>query len=387
MPNAVVQFLKVSVVAALAVVAAPAQGATAQRTFVASNGNDAHPCSITSPCRGFAAAIALTSVGGEVIVLDSAGYGPATISKPVSIIAPPGIYAGVTVSSGNGLTVNAGPGVVVVLRGLTINGQGGVVGISFTLGLGARLHVENCVISGLDTGVKGAATDNSSLFVTDTVIRENSVNGIDLTGSPLLVTLERVEIKMNDGNGVYAHDGPTVTIRDSSIARNTESGAYASTALAPSTRLIVHASEVHHNGSAGVAGNVTNAGGYVIVTVSDSNVSDNQSSGISMTGVNGHAFLLASGNTLDNNFSGIYSAVVGGGAIATIKDNVIHDGLEGVSIGYGGVATIAGNAISLVGTGVNFGLGGGTVRSAGNNLFNGNGNDVQGGSLGSIGLK
>ncbi|MEO8674060.1 MAG: hypothetical protein ABI569_00675, partial [Casimicrobiaceae bacterium] len=69
--------------------------ATAQRTFVASNGVDNPVCSIASPCRGFAAAVAATSAGGEVIVLDSAGYGTVTISQAVSIIAPAGVYAGV----------------------------------------------------------------------------------------------------------------------------------------------------------------------------------------------------------------------------------------------------------------------------------------------------
>ena len=82
----------------------------AQRTFVASVGSDAGPCSITAPCRGFAAAVTKTSAGGEVIVLDSAGYGAVTITKSVSIIAPPGVYAGISVFSGNGITVNA-PGV------------------------------------------------------------------------------------------------------------------------------------------------------------------------------------------------------------------------------------------------------------------------------------
>ena len=38
MPNVVAQFLSVSVIAALAIAAAPASGATAQRTFVASTG-------------------------------------------------------------------------------------------------------------------------------------------------------------------------------------------------------------------------------------------------------------------------------------------------------------------------------------------------------------
>ena len=58
--------------------------AAAQRTFVASNGNDANTafnCSIVNPCRGFAAAVGVTTVNGEVVALDSAGYGAFTISQ------------------------------------------------------------------------------------------------------------------------------------------------------------------------------------------------------------------------------------------------------------------------------------------------------------------
>jgi hypothetical protein len=60
--------------------------ATSQRTFVASIGTDNPACSITAPCRSFAAAITATSSNGEIIVLDSAGYGKVTITKSVSII-------------------------------------------------------------------------------------------------------------------------------------------------------------------------------------------------------------------------------------------------------------------------------------------------------------
>jgi hypothetical protein len=47
--------------------------AGAQRTFVAASGSDAFPCSLSQPCRSFAAAIANTDVNGEIVVLDSAG--------------------------------------------------------------------------------------------------------------------------------------------------------------------------------------------------------------------------------------------------------------------------------------------------------------------------
>ncbi len=83
-------------------------------------------------------------------MLDSAGYGPVTITKSVSLIAPAGIYAGITVFSGDGITVNA-PGATVVLRGLSINGQGGSNGVN-VLGA-ARVRIENCVISGM--GIDG----------------------------------------------------------------------------------------------------------------------------------------------------------------------------------------------------------------------------------------
>jgi hypothetical protein len=126
-----------------------ANAVLAQRTFVASNGSDADPCSITAPCRKFAVAISKPTDGGEVIVQDSAGYGPVTITKSISIIAPAGVYAGVTVSSGDGITINA-PGAIVVLRGLSINGQGGANGILAQAA--SRVRVESCVVSNMGPG-------------------------------------------------------------------------------------------------------------------------------------------------------------------------------------------------------------------------------------------
>ena len=83
--------------------------AAAQRTFVASYGltaNTAFNCSVAKPCRAFSEAMGVTSPDGEVIVLDSAGYGPVTIAQSVSIVAPPGIYAGVTVATGTGIIID-----------------------------------------------------------------------------------------------------------------------------------------------------------------------------------------------------------------------------------------------------------------------------------------
>jgi hypothetical protein len=67
----------------------------AQRTFVASTGDDATAssnCSLVLPCRSFATALTQTLDGGEIIVVDSAGYAPVVIDRSVSIIAPAGVY-------------------------------------------------------------------------------------------------------------------------------------------------------------------------------------------------------------------------------------------------------------------------------------------------------
>ena len=78
------------------------------RTFVASSGVDTNDGRLATPCRSIGAALAQTDPGGEIVVLDSAGYGTVTINKAVSVIAPLGIYAGITVTAGAGIRCHRG---------------------------------------------------------------------------------------------------------------------------------------------------------------------------------------------------------------------------------------------------------------------------------------
>src|SRR5437879_6872750 len=121
------------------------------RSAVSLSGNDAASCTVPDPCRTFDVAISKTNTGGEVIVLSSAGYGPFTVTKSISIISPPAYHAALAPTSGDAITVNV-DGATIVLRGLTLNGSlGGVNGITFTgaaTASGTRVYVENCVISG-----------------------------------------------------------------------------------------------------------------------------------------------------------------------------------------------------------------------------------------------
>ena len=170
--------------------------ATAQRTFVSASGSDAAACSLGAPCRSFAAAIAQTNAGGEVIVLDSAGYGPVTVTKSVSLIAPPGIYAGITVFSGDGVTI-ATPGLKVHLRGLAINGQGGSNGINLTAG--SDLHVERCSVTGMVS--QGLFTyGGGAVVVDDSTFRENGGYGIYNNGT--FMSIARTTIDRNQDGGL-----------------------------------------------------------------------------------------------------------------------------------------------------------------------------------------
>jgi hypothetical protein len=93
-------------------------------------------CGVGSPCRTFAYALTQTNAGGEIAVLDTAGYGIVTINKALSIVNSGGVEAGIGVTSGGtAITINAGSADTVGLRGLTLEGAGiGQNGIVFNTG-------------------------------------------------------------------------------------------------------------------------------------------------------------------------------------------------------------------------------------------------------------
>src|SRR5499427_6040505 len=167
MNRRIVSVLLPGLFAVLSIASASAQ---VQRTFVSGGGSDGNPCSRTAPCRTFTQAISQTASGGEVIVLDSAGYGPFTITQAVSITAPAGLYAGISVFSGDGIDINAGASDTVILRGLTLNNQGsGGSGIVFITG--GTLHVESSVVNGFSSGDGMAFESAGKLEVKDCSFR------------------------------------------------------------------------------------------------------------------------------------------------------------------------------------------------------------------------
>ena len=97
--------------------------AQATRTWVSGVGDDANPCSRTAPCKTFAGAISKTAAGGEISVLDPAGFGAVNITKAMTINGD-GTLAGILSAGVTGIIVNAGANDVVYIRNLSINGAG-----------------------------------------------------------------------------------------------------------------------------------------------------------------------------------------------------------------------------------------------------------------------
>jgi len=291
----------------------------AQRTFVASYGNNLNTCSLGSPCRDFATAMAQTDLGGEIIVLDSAGYGKVVIDRSVAIVAAPGIYAGISVFSGSGVFIDA-PGAKVTLRGLTINGQGGTYGVYFNQG--ARLHVDGCVVSGLVTGI---LTYGGDATVQDTTIRDHSQRGVDVQNGSLSVQLDRVRIQHNGLQGMnvqLSSGGVRVSVRDSTITDNGREGVWINATSGSALAAVdVESSEIASNGwttsSSGVS--VYAASGSIAeLSLARSLVVRNNGNGINVASGGGAARASITDNTITGNYAnGVYSAGSGTTVLAT----------------------------------------------------------------------
>jgi len=289
---------------AMAGFAAAAAGAPAQRTFVASYGlstNISFNCSRSNPCRQFGEAIGVTASGGEVLVLDSAGYGIVTITSAISIIAPPGVYAGISVFPGqDGVTVSAGALDKVVLRGLTINGQNGDRGILITSG--RETHIEDCTVSNLsDNGIQ--IDGGAKVYVVRTTVRSNLGFGIRVVPTSVApVTLVVVDSLLTDN--LYNGLGIATTVSGGTV-------------YATATRVTSSG-----NGSAGFLANSINLG-TIAMFISDSTAVENGTNGapgVYADGTNTTVIVTASTIARNQN-ADLYQA--GGAVLRTSGNNTL----------------------------------------------------------------
>jgi hypothetical protein len=200
----------------------------AERSFVSGDGTDAGTCERQAPCRTFAFAITQAPAGGEIVAVDSAGYGPVTITKSISLIGARGIHAGITApNGGNAITVNAGTSDQVVLRNLYLDGaKGASRGIDYT-GAGAVV-VEDCVIANFtEFGIARLVTSAGAaqLTVSDSVLRGNAV-GLrlqDVGPGSIAAQIDHTRAALGDDGFIIGTD-TRATITDSIATRNGVSG-------------------------------------------------------------------------------------------------------------------------------------------------------------------
>jgi len=119
-------------------------------------------------CKTFQNAVNVVAVGGEVTAIDSAGFGPISITKAVTITSPAGVEAGIAAANGNAINITA-PGATVKLHGLTIEGPNAAyAGIAFASG--SYLEIVDCSFSNFSDGISIATSAATSILISNTIV-------------------------------------------------------------------------------------------------------------------------------------------------------------------------------------------------------------------------
>lgn len=287
------------------------------RAYVAANsGSDANLCTSVSPCKTVTKALTVVDAGGEVILAESGDYNYFVVTKSVTVAAADGVNAGV-VSSGGGSAIFVSNFLqttdTISFRNLHIIGAGTPQSSSGIINsFAGTMIVDNCVFTGLDNALT-MSNVAGQLFVHNTTIR-SSLFGIGLLGPQgegiLRATIDNCNLESDD-TGIFVNGKVTANIRNSVMANNTSRGLQIrSTVSGQRAQATVENCQFNHN-TAGILVGATN-GGFAILRLSRSIVTDNMLSGISI-GTNGTAYTLGN-NVIAGNFPD-----VNGGSLTTLQ--------------------------------------------------------------------
>jgi hypothetical protein len=269
-------------------VAAPAH-AQATRTWVSGVGDDANPCTRTSPCKTWVGAISKTAPGGEIDALDPGGFGALTITKSITLDGGGGQVASIIASGTDGIDVEAQNNDVVIIRnirfdGLLGNGSNsagstGIDGIKFTSG--SALVIENCVIFGFAKhGINFAPTSAAATATVINVVVENTEIGIATDssgGQTALMTVENSSVTGSSSVGILNTGAKSLTTIDHTLVTLNQIGIESAIAgPLPGTGVLLSNSTVVENTGAGV----TVSGTGVIYSYKNNNINGNNPDGI-----------------------------------------------------------------------------------------------------------
>jgi len=238
------------------------------RVFVsAQHGDDSFACSVTAPCRSFAKALTVVANGGEVLALDSGGYGAVTITQSVSLVSPPGIEASITQPNAaqNAVAINApAAGSTVILRGLSIFGLG-VANDGILASAVASLIIDSCNVTGFAfSGIEFSLVAAGVMTVKNSGFFQCTGNGIVTYGaSPFFAKFVIENSRMEaSGAGLNLFEGSAGVVRNSMLVNNSYAGVLVqSQASGQETHLDIDSCIISANGYPG--------GGYGIEVSSD----------------------------------------------------------------------------------------------------------------------
>ena len=208
------------------------------RVWVSGHGVDQSGCGTpAAPCRSLQYAEDAISAGGEIDILDPAGYGAVTITKAVSIVNDGVGTAGVqqSASGQSAITISAGATDTVTLRGLNIDGLG-LAKDGVHVASAGGLTIVNCIIRHFThDGVYVVTSDSESLAITGSTASDNGNDGFDLSPSGVASLNGFVESSLafnNGSNGISIWGANTtnipvtVAVSNSNTSDNGNDGIY-----------------------------------------------------------------------------------------------------------------------------------------------------------------
>jgi hypothetical protein len=284
--------------------------ANAQDRYVATYGDNANACTRSTPCRTFEGALPKTPAGGTINCLENGNYDRVRITKSITISCE---NVGATLEPASvfqGVSVEAGPTDVVVLRGLNVvatAGPPGIVGIEFRSG--GSLVVEDCSIRNTGGGPVVSAgiqfepsTGTSILNIRNTLFTGNGT-GTQGAGVQIAPT----------GSG-----SANVTISNSNFSGNVVGIRADSNRTSGSIDLSVVDTVVADGKYHGIV--ALAATGRVFASVADSTVTNNLGEGLRAVGAN--ARIRVGTSWVTGNGTGVVSA--SGGRVQSYGDNKIN---------------------------------------------------------------
>jgi hypothetical protein len=257
---------------ALCTIGSAAWAQTAHRAWVSGRGTDAAGCGApTAPCRSLQYAHdTIVAPGGEIDILDPAGYGAINITKAISIVndgvGTAGVQEGMVGQIA--ISINAGDGDSIFLRGLNIDGENGIGQDGIAFNSGASLIVDHCVVRHFSAeGIfVGQRTASSTFAVYDSVLSNNGGSGllVSQSGFDAIAVSGQLDRVSAIGNGA-SNQGSGVSVLSSDASA--------------STKVIISYSDVSGNNGSGLVVNAQ-LSANVEVEVNDTTIGNNSLDGL-----------------------------------------------------------------------------------------------------------